>query len=63
MINMALIGGGAYAIALFFAFALCRAAAPTNGRGIQARGCATKPAAAAPGASSPLAKAKMASKS
>jgi hypothetical protein len=61
MINMALIGGGAYAIGLLFAFALCRAAAPPNGRGIQAPGCATKPAAAAPGTSSPLAKAKLAS--
>ncbi len=56
--NILLIGGGAYAVALLFAFTLCRAAATTSGE-TQASAGATKPATAS-SASNSLAEAQTA---
>lgn len=41
--NIWLIGGGAYVVALFFALALCRVAAPRDRDGMQRGSCAPQP--------------------
>ncbi len=56
-----LVGGGAYFVALLFAFALCRAAAAQDDRETQSCAGAAKPDSTAPATAKSLAQAEAAS--